>query len=229
MSFESELPASLAEVAQRCRDETERFFRRLIPDTRFCMELFRRGLARREGDAFAHVIANYTPLVDMWVKRHSAFPKSGEESSYFVTAAFEKLWMAVSPARFARFVDLKALLSYLKLCVHSSIIDHLRSQDCHASLGDEGQTGSSEPVAPAPLLSSPERAEIWSAVMQRVQNEKEQLVLHACFALRMKPGEVIEAFPEVFQNAQELYRTKQNLLERLRRDQALRKYLAPYA
>ena len=82
---------------------------------------------------------------------------------------------------------------------------------------------------PAPLLSSPERAEIWSAVMQRVQNEKEQLVLHACFTLRMKPGEVIEAFPEVFQNAQELYRTKQNLLERLRRDQALRKYLAPYA
>jgi hypothetical protein len=225
----TELPASLPEIARRCREETDRFFRRLAPDTRFCYELFRRALARREEAAFEFLIGNYGPLVDGWVRRHSGFPTAGEESSIFVTAAFEKLWQAVTPAKFAAFPDLKALLRYLKLCAGSSVIDHLRTLDESASLDDDERGAPAAVAAVEPRFSHAEREEIWTAVMARVQNEKEQVVVYACLALRMKPAEVIDAYPGVFESVNELYRVKQNLLERLRRDHALRAYLAPYA
>jgi hypothetical protein len=229
MLVSTDLPASLSELAQRCREETERFFHRLGPDTRFCYELFRRALARRDGEALAHLIATYTPLVDGWVRRHPAFPGSGEEPGLFVAAAFEKLWQAVPPARFGAFPNIKHLLRYLKLCVGSCVIDYLRAQDAAASLYDSAPTSVPEPVAPAPQLLPVERAELWAEVLKRTQNRKELVIAHACLALQLKPAEVFEEYPGVFESVREIYRVKQNLLERLRRDQELRKYLAPYA
>lgn len=225
----TELPASLAELARRCHEETERFFRRLAPDTRYCYELFRRALARREEEAFAYIIANYKPLVEGWVRRHPGFAVSGEDTDFFATAAFEKLWQAVPPARFTKFPDLKKLLRYLKLCVGSSIIDYLRTQDDTASLDGDDRTLASEPAAPEPPLSRAERAEFWAEVIRRAQNRKERIVAYACLSLQMKPAEAFREYPGEFENVREIYRVKQNLLERLRRDQDLRKYLAAYA
>jgi DNA-directed RNA polymerase specialized sigma24 family protein len=229
MSGSTELSSSLEEIAQRCREETERFFRRLAPDTRFCYELFRRALAQRDEEAFARLLANYAPLVEGWVRHQPGFPASREDASYFVTAAFEKLWQAVPPARFNDFADVKKLLHYLKLCAASSVIDHLRSQNDATSLDDAERVNAVEPAAVAPPLSRAERAELWSEVLVRAQNEKELIVLYACLALQMKPEEVILEYPGVFENVREVYRVKQNLIERLRRDQNLRKHLSSYA
>jgi hypothetical protein len=229
MSVPTDLPSSLSEIARRCREETDRFFHRVAPDTRYCYELFRRALARRDGDAFAHLVANYTPLVDGWIRRHPAFPGCGEEAAFFVTAAFEKLWQAVSPARFGEFPDVKRLLRYLKLCVASCVIDYLRGRENATSLDDDGSGGAPGPAAPDAQLARIERSELWAEVMKRAQNPKERIVAHACLSLQMKPGDVFIEYPEAFETVREIYRVKQNLLERLRRDQELRKYLALYA
>ena len=229
MSVPIDLSASLVQIAEQCREETERFFHRLAPDTRYCYELFHRAIAKRDGEALALLIANYSALVDSWVRRHPAFPRSGEEPGFFVAAAFEKLWQAVPPARFAAFPNIKHLLRYLKLCVASCIIDYLRGRDEAASLDEEGANIWAEPVASERPLLPAERAELWAEVIKRARNRKELVVAHACLALAMKPAEVFDEYPEVFENVREIYRVKQNLLERLRRDHDLRNYLAPYA
>jgi len=54
-------------------------------------------------------------------------------------------------------------------------------------------------------------------------------VLQCCYALEMKPSGVYEEYPTIFSSVQDVYRTKQNVLERLRRDEPLRRFLAPYA
>jgi hypothetical protein len=224
-----ESSAPLAEIARRCREETDSFFRRLAPDTRHCYELFRRALARRDDRAFAHLIANYTPLVDGWVRRHPAFPSSGEEASFFVAAAFEKLWQAVPPARFGDFPNVKKLLRYLKLCVASCVIDHLRGRVGAHSLDEDGRSAVPEPAAAEPKLSRIEREELWGEVLKRTQNLQERTVAHACLTLQLKPAEVLQEYPDIFEDVREIYRVKQNLIERLRRDQDLRRRLAPYA
>jgi DNA-directed RNA polymerase specialized sigma24 family protein len=229
MSDSSELPSSVEELARRCHEETERFFQRLTPDPRFCYELFRRALARREDAAFAYLLENYRPLVESWVRRHAGFGDTGEEASVFVTAAFEKLWQAIPPDRFGQFPTIKTLLHYLKLCAGTSVIDYLRSMQDVDPIDDDDLRKRRPPDAPASLLSGAERAEFWGEILQRAQSEKEWLVAFACFTLQMKPREVFEEYPGVFESVREIYRVKQNLIERLRRDHELRKSLAPYA
>ncbi len=230
MFSDSHPPASLEEVARRCREETDRFFRRLAHDTQYCYDLFRRALAQRNGDAFELLMRNYRALVDGWVRRHPKFGQTGEDAELFSNTAFERLWIAITPAGFGRFADLPSLLRYLQMCAHCSVADYVRSAEPTVPLdpGDPDQPAR-EPAAPEPVLSSAERSEIWQAVGAEMRTEKERIVLRGCYALGMKPSEVYEEYPVAFASVQDVYRTKQNVLERLRRNDALRKFLAPYA
>jgi DNA-directed RNA polymerase specialized sigma24 family protein len=230
MLGDSQLPASLTEVARRCHEETERFFRRLVHDTQYCYELFRRALAQRNGDAFELLILNYRSLVDGWVRRHPRFGRTGEDVELFANTAFERLWIAIPPASFGRFPDLRSLLRYLQMCAHCSVADYVRATELTVSLEpDDPDAPVLEPAAAEPTLSHAEKAEIWRAVVGEMRTEKERIVVQCGYALEMKPGEIYEDYPNVFASVQEVYRTKQNVLERLRRNEALRKFLAPYA
>lgn len=230
MLTDSHPTAPLKEVARRCHEETERFFRRLVHDTQYCYELFRRALALRNGDAFALLMLTYRTLVDSWVRRHPKFDQTGEEAAFFANMAFERLWIAIPPARFTHFADLRSLLRYLQMCAHCSVADYARAQEPTLPLdSDEPDAPPREPAAPEPTLTSAEKAEIWRAIAREMRSEKERIVLHCCYALLMKPSEVYEEHATVFASVQDVYRTKQNVLERLRRNEALKKFLLPYA
>ena len=64
---------------------------------------------------------------------------SGEDVLYFVNCAFEKIWIALTPEKFSHFTQLASLLSYLKMCMHSVIVDHNRLQEqADLSVYEEG-------------------------------------------------------------------------------------------
>ncbi len=230
MLNDSQPRVSHSEVARRCHEETERFFRRLVHDTQYCYDLFRRALAQRNSDAFELLMLNYRGLVEGWVRRHPRFAQTGEDVELFANTAFERLWIAIPPARFSSFPDLRSLLRYLQMCVHCSVADYMRTTDATVSLEpDDPDEPALEPAAPEPVLSYAEKAEIWRAVVAEMRTEKERVVLQCCYALEMKPSEVYEEHPSVFASVQDVYRTQQNVLERLRRNESLRRFLAPYA
>ncbi len=230
MLTDSHRGAALREVARRCHEETERFFKRLAHDTRYCYELFRRALAQRDAGAFELLMANYRNLVDGWVRRHPKFVQTGEDAELFANTAFERLWIAIPPARFAHFPDLRSLLRYLQLCAHCSVADYVRATEPTVPLEpDDPDALVPEPAALEEALSPAEKAEIWRAVGGEMRSEKERIVLHCCYALLMKPGEVYEEYGASFASVQDVYRTKQNVLERLRRNESLKKFLEPYA
>src|SRR5688572_16981463 len=109
----------LGSVARRCAQESELFFRREPNDPRFCFELLRRAILEHNQDAWEMSYSQYRTLVSGWITRHPGFTDSGEESGYFVNAAFDKFWSAITPDKFALFADLRAVLRYLQMCVHS--------------------------------------------------------------------------------------------------------------
>ena len=63
------------------------------------------------------------------MKQHPGFKSSGEQIEYFVNGAFGKLAVTLRSERFQGFSDLGFVLSYLKLCVHSVIVDYHRATD----------------------------------------------------------------------------------------------------
>lgn len=224
---------ALASIANRCARETDLFFQRQRYDPRFCFELLRRAIADRSQRAWELVYAQYRPLVTSWVNRHPAFAESGEEVQYFVNRAFERMWRAVTADKFSRFHDLKSVLRYLQMCVHSVILDRVRSAG-HAMVARQVEDLTAgnmvrDPGNEDPTLAHLYRQEFWAEIQVRLRNEQERYVVYGSFVLALKPRDLVARYPGTFADVQQVYRIKENVLARLGRDAELEKILDPDA
>ena len=229
MSTDDELGIlTLAGLSHRCAQESDRFFSRQPHDPRFCFELFRRAILHRNESAWERVYGQYQPLVAGWVERHNLFPAADEEVQYFMNRAFEKMWRVLTPEKFTHFPDLKSLLRYLQMCVHSVIVDAVRRQEETEPLDDVRQstlqnTGGQR--VEERVLGRLQRQELWSLLLARLKDEKEEKVVYGTFVLGLKPSQLYDEFQETFVNVNEVYRVKENVMARFRRDQELLDFL----
>lgn len=225
---------SLSGLRHRCAEESDRFFRRQPYDPWFCFELFRRAILEQDERAWQMLYRQYRPLVTGWVERNATYARFNEQADYFVNRAFEKFWTAVSPDKFTDFSDLKSLLRYLQMCVHSVVIDYARRAERARLLDDEDEerletveTSEIDPEAHA--LERMQNVELWRWIAERLNDDRERLLLYASFVLAMKPSEVLESYPKHFEDIREVYTAKENMMARLRRDEELQQRLLDQA
>jgi hypothetical protein len=213
---------SLNELEDLCARETDRFFHGQAYDSQFCFELFQRAILDRDQLAWEAVYNRYHLLVSKWVQQHPGFEGSGEEISYFVNCAFEKIWTALSPDKFAHFTQLAALLSYLKMCVHSVIVDHNRAREqatlCVYVEGAALEKQVQSDIMEDRVLKDVDRRKFWENINARLNDDKERRVVHGSFVLALKPRELYAHYPDHFTSVEEVYLIKQNILSRLKRD-----------
>jgi len=224
---------TLVDIVQRCTQETELFFQRQDHDSRYCFELFRRAILEHDQSAWEMIHVQYQSLVSGWIQRHPAFESSGEEIQYFVNRAFEKIWVALTPDKFNRFADLRPLLLYLKMCVHSVIVDHNRLAEQFV-----WNTQSEEPVPESiayeavledQAMEQVSRQQFWEWINSQLHDEKERVVIHGSFVLALKPRELYDRAQLMFTDVDEVYRIKQNVLARFRRNPEFKKIRDNYA
>ena len=220
---------SLQTLAQQCAQETQRFFQRQVQDTYSCLELFRRAIVEKEEQAWEVVYQQYEPQVIKWVMRHPSFPSVGESADYFVNLAFLRLWTAITPAKFAEFSDIREVMRYLQLCVHSVIIDYLRARSS-TTIGFEDSEAqrilANKGVSiDAMVLDKVHQTELWEIIRMRLRNDKERFVFDCCYKLDMKPREIFQQYGDRFKDIKEIYRIKENILARLRRDKEIQTFL----
>src|SRR5690348_828436 len=63
---------SIAELARCCAEETTKFLKQSTSNDRFCLELFRRAIIRRDDAAWQSIYQQYAPLVLTWVTQHQS-------------------------------------------------------------------------------------------------------------------------------------------------------------
>jgi len=220
---------SLSDLARICAEETELFFQHRDHDTRYCLELFRRATHENDQYAWEIIFSQYQALVTGWVKQHQGFETSGEEAQFFVAGAFAKISSILKPKKFDKFSDLRALLSYLKMCVHSVITDYNRRVDrsnLDISLEDiQYEIEADNPAPETVVLERIDNKTVWVQLNERLNDEKERLVIHGIFVLALKPRELCDQYKNVLPDVEEVYRIKQNVMARLRRDVEFRKFL----
>jgi hypothetical protein len=213
MGAESELP--VADLAERCAEETAKFVRRAASDTRFCVELLRRALVDRSPEAFTHVYRVYEQLVTSWVYRHSRFALTGESAEYFTSAAFRSFYFALAGDRFAQFPSLAALLNYLKMCVHTAIAQHLREVAQYTAVPLEEITELPEAVDPDAQV---EAEELWARICRLLPDERDQLLARCAFVQGLKPREIAAAHPTAWRSTREVSVTLYKVRRMLRAD-----------
>jgi DNA-directed RNA polymerase specialized sigma24 family protein len=219
---------SLSGISYRCAQESDRFFNRKEHDPRYCYELFRRAILGRNETAWDRIYSQYQHLVMHWVERHAAFQSSGEEVQFFMNRAFEKMWLGISPEKFETFPNLKSILKYLQMCVHSVMVDFVRQKELKLiveateDLIHQPHTG--ETVVEDSVMGQLDGLELLELIRELLQDEREVCVVSGGFVLGLKPRELLDYCPDVFSDVKEVYRVKENLLARLSRNDDLRQF-----
>lgn len=218
----------LAAVMDHCRAESDKYQRSDLSDGRFCREALRRALVARDQEAWGAIFAHYSPLVLRWVQYHPARHVVGESDEFWQNRSFERFWGAVGPDQFENFATLGTLLSYLRLCARSAIDDAARrarhERTAPATLDQLDRRGlvATGPEAVSERLSG---EDLWLAICAEVDGAAEARIARLSFLQGLKPREIYELDPEGFFSVAEIYRIKRNLLERLRRNPAIRAFL----
>lgn len=182
-------------------------------------ELFRRAIVDGDQEAWETIYFRYQRLVGSWLRRHTAAALVGEADDYLINRAFERFWLYVKPERFNSFAGLPALLQYLKLCAHGALLDEARAQARKQVVhgGDYAQLSGIDEVGEREAARM-----LWQAVRAETRDEPERLIAMHSFIHGLKPREIYVRHPDQFVSIAEIYRIKRNLLERLRRDEAIR-------
>jgi DNA-directed RNA polymerase specialized sigma24 family protein len=219
---------SLAELGRRCREETLRFLRGEARDDAFCLEVFERAVVRRDEEAWAAIISQYRGIVLAYVRQHTFSAMLSEQDDYWINRAFQRFWSAVGPERFGQFPDLAALLKYLKLCVHSVLLDEARARRAGPTSGlDEvPETAAAPTNAERSVVGKLAGEQLWQAILRELQDEPERIVAYLSFVRDLKPAEIVERHPEHFDSVADVYRIKRNVVDRLRRSLEIRAFLA---
>ncbi len=216
---------SPAQLAQRCAVEQQHYHQRAPSDDRYCLELFLRAIHQRDELAWDLIYHQFSGTVLGWLRQHACASRlrSLEEPDVYVTAAFRKFWLATaSPgAATPRFLSLASVLAYLRSCLNSVVLDEMRqlqTRQREEPIEQVITTAAEEPVhQPA--------QELWELIERALPDRRERRLIYLLFVLGLKPRDVVRTAPQDFPTAQEVYRLTRNILDRLRRNPALRAWI----
>jgi len=214
----------VVELARHCAEEMARYRRGQCSDPRYCYELFRCALEEQDQEAWAAIYNQYHRLVSLWLGDVPG------DADVLVNEAFERLWRALLPERFADFPTLGDILEYLKRCARCVAIDagrrEERRQAEEAALarmqewGIETRWSLSDRV-PNDIVGD----RLIKCAKGRLRSPEERLVFCASFEWNLRPKVIAERWSGVFASAREVSRIKERILRRLRRDEELRALL----
>ena len=184
-------------------------------------ELFRRAIVERDEHAWAEGTARYRAMLISWAGRCSATSATYERCDDLADLAFARAWAALSPERFAQFPNLAALLAYFRSCVTSAVIDCARSEANFERVVQAIGTGSITTPEQV-VVERSERDELWRVASAVAQTEQERVVLIETYVYDLPPRAILVRYPGLFADATEVYTTKRNMLDRLKRSPEMR-------
>jgi DNA-directed RNA polymerase specialized sigma24 family protein len=191
----------------------------------FGVELFRRAVADRDPSAWEAVVQQYRGLVRTWVRGHAAYASSRADADDIAIHAFARFWSAVGPDKQAVFTELAASMRYLKMCVHSVLLDEVRAlaRTPEPSAGEQdAEELAVEHDSEDLVFSRLAAAELWGAVTRALTDEAERLVVYLSYARGLKPSAIWARHSDRFASVADVHRVKRNALDHLRRSPEIR-------
>jgi DNA-directed RNA polymerase specialized sigma24 family protein len=199
-------------IVQGCQAEATR---PRTEESGYCFELFRRALEEEEPAAWLAIERQYRQLILRW-GCDCAPDMPSQEVEQTVTAVWLRFWQALAhPTEpfTRRFGHIGAVLSYLKQCTASVLLDHKRHrQRLDATTYTLPVQDATERLEQEQLLQQVRR---W--IRTSVTDAQEQLVLYLSYQAGLSPAEIAARYPQEFPDAHSVRRIKERILKRARR------------
>ena len=208
---------NLTELRRRCTQEIAKFRHKDASDDRYCLEVFRRAIHLSDEHAWEILHEQYNETVRVWFRRHTsrdtALRFMNEED--YVASTFMRFWQAVRKSQ-PHFESLASALSYLQLCLTSTIMDTIRdySRPNLTPLPDYGQ-----PDDPKfEVEDSYHEGELWEVIKSLLNSEKEQRAAFLLIHCNLKPREIVRYCPGEFREEGGICGLRRNIWERIMRN-----------
>jgi DNA-directed RNA polymerase specialized sigma24 family protein len=212
---------STQDLAQACAEHASRRpAPPCAPDP--CYELFRRAFALSpDQEAWRAILNQYHRLVRHWLRQYA------EDDT--VQEVFERFWRAQKNAEklfVARFPNIGAVMGFIKSCAATVRIKAWREEERQRELVERLCSAPPVDLVPPRTGSLPDHTDFKQLVLSRLKNEGERVVFELTYHYGLSPGDIQAERPHLFPDVQTVYRVKENLLKRLRRDQDLKRWWA---
>ena len=215
----------MTEVVQAARQEHMQYRHRQATADCYRYELFRRAIVQDDEWAWSALYEFYAPLVSVWILARAS-RAGGSDLDSLVNETFARFARAVTARQWRDFASVGALLSYLKRCAHSAVLDHGRwGQPQRREESLEGLSTGGEPLLADCAEDVCERMaaqELWDLLCRVTPAPAERLVLWLVCVQGLPPRAVHQLHPTVFPQVADVYRIKRTVLERLQRHQEVR-------
>jgi DNA-directed RNA polymerase specialized sigma24 family protein len=186
--------------------------------------LFRRAILDQDEAAWGEIHLRYRLLLISWARQSSVASLVNEQFEDLADQAFARAWNALTPARFAQFPNLAAILGYLRDCVGSMLIDLARSQATRERTIQQLEMPS--PRTPEQLvLDAIDNTTLWDLVKAEITTPQEDVIVRRNIILGMPPRVILAEFPQLFRAIGDVYTCKRNLIGRLQRSPAIQRFL----
>jgi hypothetical protein len=176
-------------------------------------ELFRRAIVDRDAEAWAAIHACYRPLLISWAYSCDAGMRTAESADDIADQALARARVTLTPAQFAAFPSLVQLLSYLRACVATTVLDSTRAKAAAERARQALHTN-----APAPpeqiVLATLHRDALWQAVIALIATSAEHIVLVESLVYGFPPRKIWARHPQLFPDIATIYSIKHSLFNR---------------
>jgi hypothetical protein len=218
----------LSELCHRFLTEVVRYRCRQPSDDRFAYELLRRAIVEGDPDSWQVLFDGYHFQVLAWCRRADA--GASFEPAELVALTWEKFWCSFTARHFVAATGVAAILHYLQVCAGAAVVDLARATaraSRHTVPLDAviGKVCGYCAVDDGLALDDGSRAALWQIVAGALKSEREAAVVELLFQRGLRSVEVPLWRPDLFASAAEVYSVTRNLLDRLRRNHALRAWL----
>jgi hypothetical protein len=191
------------------------------------LELFRRAMQQADGAAWQVIIEVYRGLLVTQASRRVIRGLVVEDDGFCVDRAFQRFWRASQNGKVHQFNDLASILKYLKMCLASVLLDEARARRRQAwvSIDDVPPETCVSGDPAAQVIGRLAGRELWAVIDRELGDAQERLVARLSFVSGLSPREILARHPDKFQDVFDVYRSKRNMIERLRRSAALKALL----
>jgi DNA-directed RNA polymerase specialized sigma24 family protein len=186
-----------------------------------CYVLFCRAFGvPPDQEAWQAITRQYSRLVSHWLGQHA--------NDDTLQETFVRLWKSqqqIESAFSSRFHTTAAIVGYLKQCAIAVRIHAGRAERRAAALYEKLQADTvPQQVEGQPWGWQQAERDLQQLLRAKLKNEQEGAVFELSYCFDLAPREVQAERPDLFPDAQAVYRIKENLLKRLRRDPELAKW-----
>jgi DNA-directed RNA polymerase specialized sigma24 family protein len=210
----SQMP--LAQLIACCAAERIKFRHGEAADPQYCLEIFRRALGVGTNADWDALHTCFFADVLQWVRYHPVWKTAHlpEAPDVYAHEAFERLLIA-NRNHPLDVTSLGAILSFLRHCVSSVVLDALRAQRKELSIDQIYEV-------PAPdefegVIGRLTRDELWQMVEQCLTTPRELRLAHALWIEGFRPREIPQILPDDFPDVTVVRRAEANIIDRLRR------------